>query len=252
MLGAFRLVRGRVWLLSGLIFALVPGSAMSSAVRRPGGGFIRPPVPPRKIDPKKITDEQKKRAGALVDKYMTEPTGTSAAEEKKIDKLIKDFGSDEYAVREAASREILKCGAKALKKLQAALKSKDAEVVQRAEAAIAAVKKTGGNTTVAELRKLYYAAVHVVSERRKKWEQTAYTAELQAIALEAQEKKEAAKEKRKIQAAAEKKVARLKALAALLTPASRPVPRPIRKLPIFRPLPGVIRGKAGGGLIIIE
>jgi hypothetical protein len=233
----------RASLLAGLCCALVCGGVVRASEvivigrerkRRP---FVRPrPVPEPHIDPSKITEAQKKRANELVDKFMAGKDGTkpSAEEKKKIAKLIKDFASDEYTVREAASKAILKFGAKALEQLREALKSKDAEVVQRADSAIKAVGNGSGNKLVTELRTIYAAAVTVINQRHQKWETRAYTAELMAIALENRGRKEEAAKKRKQQAAAKKKATELKRLMGLV----RVRPRVIDKV-FPRPLPGV-------------
>lgn len=71
-----------------------------------------------------------------------EKTGLDA----KIEKLVKQLGSDEYKEREAATEELKKIGEKALPALKEALKSEDLEVRLRAETVIKALakKRTAG------------------------------------------------------------------------------------------------------------
>jgi hypothetical protein len=59
----------------------------------------------------------------------------------RVEKLIKQLGSDEYKEREAATGELTKIGEKALPALKEALKSKDLEVRLRAETVIKALAK---------------------------------------------------------------------------------------------------------------
>jgi hypothetical protein len=217
-----------LWWIGGLICATAFGRASAGAPvgAQPEYG-IRARWPKQARKPA-VTAEQKKRAAKLVDEYMAGSAVGKLDEKQKaeIAGLIKDFGSDQFAVRESASKAILKFGGKALEQLKEALKSKDAEVVQRAEAAIAEIKKSGGNRTVAELRKIYHAAVAVINARKEKLKGAGYKAELQAIALEAQGKKDEAEKKREEKAEFAKKVKELDKLVGLLayrTPA-RPVP----------------------------
>jgi len=71
-----------------------------------------------------------------------EKTGLDA----KIEKLVKQLGSDEYKEREAATEELKKIGEPALPALKEALKSSDLEVRLRAETVIKALakKRTAG------------------------------------------------------------------------------------------------------------
>jgi hypothetical protein len=232
-----------LWWLGGLLCAVVFGAEARPAQKIALYGVRpRPRVPPVKVDPKSVTEEQKKAAAKLVDEYMgSKAAGTATEKDKQeIAKLIKDFGSDQFAVRESASKAILKFGGKALEQLKEALKSKDAEVVQRAEAAIAALQGGGSNRLVAELRGNYSAAILVISERRGEWKKKAYAAELQAIALEAQGKKAEAEKKRATKRAADKKMQELDKLRTLVVSGAR-YRKIIRRKMMDQPAYGVRR-----------
>ncbi len=218
------------WWLVGLCCAMVFGrAAAGEAVAQPEYG-VRVRFP-RKVAQPAVTEEQKKQANKLVDEYLSGGSQTLTADEKKkIAKLVKDLGSDEYATREAASKAIVKFGSKALKQLKAALESKDAEVVQRADAAIKEIGQSGASPAVAGLRKIRAASLLVINERQGKWKKAAYSAELQSIALKAQDKKKAAEEKLEEKKAADAKVAKLATLLGLVGGAARFVPG--------RPVPG--------------
>lgn len=74
---------------------------------------------------------------ALLLGLMLGPCGWSAEADSpdtaRIARLIGQLGSDDFKVREAAGKELEKIGAPALKPLEEALKSTDAEVRRRAE-----------------------------------------------------------------------------------------------------------------------
>jgi hypothetical protein len=209
-----------MWWLAGMACALAFGGVAraAQAVARYGARPRPRPMPAPQVNPKTVNAEQKKQAAKLVDEYMAGKAGgqPSAAEKKEIAKLIKDFGSDQFAVRESASKAIVKYGGKALKQLKAALKDKDAEVAQRAETAVQEITKGSSSRTVGELRRIYSAALVVIADRRKKWQAKAYAADLQAIALDNQKKTEAAAEKRTEKAEANKRVQELNKLHSLV------------------------------------
>ncbi len=208
------------------------------------GVVIKPGFDPRgrRIAPKPVvTKEQEEQANKLVDEHMAGGgEAPSDAEKKKIAELIKGLGSDDYATREASSREVIKYGAKALKQLKAARKDKDLEVVQRAEEAIKKIESTGGSPAIAALRKIRHAAIEVIGERKAKWQKLSYTAELQSIALKAQGKKQEAEKKLEEKKKAGVRVAKLTTLLRLVGGVHHG--KPIHLLPVIRPGgPGVIR-----------
>ncbi|HUS46985.1 MAG TPA: efflux RND transporter permease subunit, partial [Phycisphaerae bacterium] len=70
------------------------------------------------------------------------PNGAStqpAADAAEIERLIRQLGSDKFAEREEAQKELVKIGVPALEPLRAAAKDADAERAQRAKAAIAQI-----------------------------------------------------------------------------------------------------------------
>lgn len=140
-------------------------------------------LPVRAAEPvRKGLSASRRKAAGLLAQYLSDDR-PSAAELKSIRKLIADMGSDGFAVREAASKSVLKYGRKALPALKETTRSKDAEVVQRAEAAIRAIE--GGDRrrrVLAELRKVKKDALAVIDGK---------ISDLQAACAEA--KKAAAK-----------------------------------------------------------
>jgi hypothetical protein len=224
-----------VWWLTGVVCAVVFGRA---AAGEPGpqpeyGIRIRRP---RKAVRPAVTEQQRKQAARLVDEYMSRKTAKlSEKDRRKIAGLIADLGSDSFARREAASEAVVKYGARALKQLEAALKSDDAEVVQRARAAIGEIRGSGGDPLVARLRGLRAAALEVIRARRKKWRDAAHSAELQSIALQAQDKERQAGKKLEEKKAAEKKAARLAALLALVGSGAAVTTATTGPAPVVRP-----------------
>ncbi len=186
-----------VWWLGGLLCALAFGSRAEAAEAVALYGIrARPPGP--KIDEKAATEAQKKQAGTLVDEYLAgeKPAAPSPAETEQIAKLIADFGSADFATRKKASAGVLKFGSKAIKQLTEALKHKDAEVRQRASAAITAIRSGGGRKEVLDLRKIRNAAHVVIRTRRAEINKKAYTASLEARKLAKEGKKDEAAMKR--------------------------------------------------------
>jgi len=211
---------------------------------------VRPPGP--KIDEKAVTDAQKRQAEKLVDEYMAggQVAEPSAAEKKQIAKLIADFGSDVFATRKAASKEILKFGGKALKQLNAALKSKDAEVRQRASAAIAAIRSGGGSKAVLELRKIRNAAHVVIRARQAAIQKEAYKLSLQARSLDKQGKKDEAAARRAEAAALYATNSKLNQLYSLVIYGAVIRP-PVAKYGV-RPMPAPIQLRGAPGAVKVE
>ena len=189
--------KGWVWWLAGLVCAVLFGSrAEAGQAVALYGVRIRPPRP--KIDEKSVTEEQKKKAGELVDAWMAgvKPAEPGAGEAKQIAKLIESLGSSDFRTREAASREVVKFGAKALGQLTEAQKSKDAEVRIRASAAVATINSGTGRKEIPELRKIKAAAHVVIRARQAKLGKQAYKLSLEARKLQSEGKKVEAAKKR--------------------------------------------------------
>jgi hypothetical protein len=72
---------------------------------------------------------------------MATDSKPAAAYERKIERLVADLGADSYLVREQAQAELVKIGSPAIQALARALDSDDLEVVQRAEKALAEIRK---------------------------------------------------------------------------------------------------------------
>ncbi len=251
---AIMIGRTRTWLwwLGGLLCALAFGSRAEA-----GGAValygIRPRPPGPKIDEKAATEAQKKQAGKLVDEYLAgeKPAAPSAAEEKQIAKQIADFGSADFATRKKASAGVLKFGGKAIKQLTEALKHKDAEVRQRASAAITAIRSGGGRKEVLELRKIRNAAHVVIRARRAEINKKAYTLSLEARKLAREGKKDEAAKKRGEASALYATGAKLNQLYSLVIFGAvvRPVTAKYGVRPM-RPMPMQLKGGAGaaGGM----
>jgi hypothetical protein len=63
-------------------------------------------------------------------------------QEARIAKLVQDLGSDEFATREAAEKELAKIGAAAVPQLKKALEDRDAERADRARRVLAEIEKS--------------------------------------------------------------------------------------------------------------
>jgi len=205
-----------IWWLAGLFCALAFEGAARAAEFAARYG-IRPR--PEPVTDENVTAEQRAQAEKLVDEHLGGTGGAqapSAEEEKQIARLVAELGADGFTVREAASRAVVRFGAKALAQLREAQKGRDAEVVQRAEAAIAEITSGGASRTVEELRKIRGAAAAVIAERRRKLQAAAYAADLGAAALDGQGKAAEAEAKRAEKSLAERKVQELDKLLQLV------------------------------------
>lgn len=152
--------------------------------------------------------QNKAQAVKLVDQYLAalKPVKLTPEVKKQIEKFIKDLGSREFSVRDAASKALVKIGKSALPALKAATKSKDLETAERATAAIEQVQ---GTEIVAALRRLSWSTKLVIYKQRLAASQ-AYgkLAGQLAAAVKAGKKDDVAKLKVKLAAA----TGRLKAL----------------------------------------
>ena len=251
-----------LWWLGGLLCALIFGAeARGAAAQAEYGVRVRPPGPP--IDTKSVTEEQKKKAGKLVDDYLAGPKAAapSAEETKQIARLIADFGSEDFATRKKASADVLEFGSKALKQLGEAQKHKDAEVRQRASAAIAAIRSGGGSKEVIELRKVRNAAHVVIRARQAEVNKKAYALSLEARKLQKDGKKEEAAKKRGEASAFYVTAAKLNRLYSLVIFGAvvRPIERPVygvrARYGVMRLPPGKVieaRGHKGGAVKVLE
>jgi len=130
---------------------------------------------PHQAEP--VTEETKREVERLVAGYfkavnVPEPAGEARA---RIGKLIGELGSEEWAVRENASTELVRLGVAALGALRAALKSADPEVISRAGEAVSAIEAAGVKPITEALRK-YPQTVWVVVQgqinlTREAWSQ---------------------------------------------------------------------------------
>ena len=159
--------KGKSWLwwLAGCLCALLLGPRAGGADAGPAPVYGMP-VPPPDKQPLNNAEQQQKAEG-LVNELMTpgpapEPPAPVKAE---IDKLIQDFASEDAKVRDAASTGVVKQGVPALGALRAALASKDAEVVERAKAAIVAIETASKAPKVEELKKLGNVGQSLVQQR---------------------------------------------------------------------------------------
>ena len=208
---AAMLGRGKSWLwwLAGSLCALVFG-------RWAGSGESPPPKPVYGMPARPVVSEQdEKQAEGLISEYLApvpapEPPPPARAE---IEKLLKDFASEDAKVREAASAAVVKQGRAALGLLRAALGSKDAEVVERSKLAVAAIENAERAPKIEELKKLGFAGQNAV---RQKWTEANAAAEAAEKAAAEAEKAGKADEAEKSRAEARAARERAAALSALL------------------------------------
>jgi hypothetical protein len=210
--------RGQSWLwwLAGSLCALVFG-------RWAGAGELPAPKPVYGMPARPVVseDDQKKAEGLLAE-YLApvpapEPPPPAKAE---IEKLIKDFASEDAKVREAASGAVVKQGRAALGLLRGALTSKDAEVVERSRMAIGVIENSVRGPQIEEMKKLGAAGQNFVRQKWTEANAAALTAEKAATEAEkAGKADEAEKSKAEAKAARE----RAGALAGLLRQVAPPV-----------------------------
>ncbi|HOX04769.1 MAG TPA: hypothetical protein PK280_00085 [Planctomycetota bacterium] len=157
--------RGTSWLwwLAGAMCALLLGPrAGGMEVPAPVYG-IRPVGEEGQVD----KPDQQQKAEALLNEILAPvpapepPPAVKAA----IEKLIRDFASEDAKVREDASAAVVKEGVPALGLLRAAFSSKDAEVAERARTAAMAIEAAAKAPKVEELKKLQPAGRQVVNQR---------------------------------------------------------------------------------------
>jgi hypothetical protein len=217
-----------VWWMAGLLCALIWGQPAGAGTPIEP---IQPPygVRPIRRGPPKVKPEDRKKAEKLVDEYMSPVPATKPIAEArtKIDKLIKDFGSEASATRRAASQKVIEFGAGALEALRKAVDSKDAEVSTRAKSAITRIEKAAREKIVTALKKNVNAAVAVIGARRKQAGgeyRVALKAENEARKAEDKDAEKAARLKR---VAAGKRSSVLMMLSGRVSPRPAPMPAPV-------------------------
>lgn len=211
--------RGKSWLwwLAGCLCAFLLGPR-ANAGAAPAPVYGMPARPP---DGQVAPDAaQQQKAEGLLNEILApvpapEPPPPVKAE---IDKLIKDFASEDAKVRDAASEAVVKQGVPALGALREAAKSKDAEVVERAKAAGTAIEMAAKAPKIEELKKLELVGRMAVQQRLNAANLAA--AEADKAAADAEKAGDAAgAEKARIEAkAAREKVAALAGLVRKVGP----------------------------------
>jgi hypothetical protein len=140
---------------------------------------------PKKNEAEATPEQKKIRKQVLA---YAEPPALSGEEQAKLDKLIKDLSSQEFTVREAASKGLVAVGRRALPKLRGALKSKDPEVANRAGTAIEQIEAGDEeDRLVEELRKTKSASLAVIDEIVKKRNEEIKRAELAGKGLKGED-----------------------------------------------------------------
>ena len=200
------------WWLAGLLCAFVFGSKAEAADAvalygvRPGPGEVDAPV---------ANPEQQKKAEQLVADYLAPVAAAEPGAEARaaIEKLVKDFASEDAKARDAASAAAVKQGPAALGLLRGAFDSKDAEVAERARAAATAIEAAARSPKVEELKKLGFVGQNAVRQKWTEANQAAVAAD--RAAAEAEKSGDAAATE-KARAEAKAKRERAGALAGLL------------------------------------
>ena len=173
-----------VWWLAGLLCALLFGPRAQGGPGAAGApGALAAAAEGKEEAPAA-------RTGQLVEDYLKAPAPAEPAAEaaKEIARLIRDFGSEDFEVRDAASRDITRHGAAAIGALRQALKSPDAEVASRAEVALATIEAAVRQAKAGEIIALYKKSGAPVLEvvQRKYVELTEAARTAAAAALEAE------------------------------------------------------------------
>jgi hypothetical protein len=162
-----------------------------------GVGGVAPAAPPEKSEEKPAPkgEAARKEAEKLITSYLSGPEA-SLQERAAIKKLINDMGSDDFRVREAASRNILKYGEKALLDLKRARESKDPEIASRAETAISSIRRGDRKgEIVAALRRIRKPALAAIDARIAETQKTSAAAKKEAGQLQARGESEASLKK---------------------------------------------------------
>jgi hypothetical protein len=160
--------RGKSWLwwLTGCLCALVFGPGVRAGELPPPKPVYGMPVPPPDNRPANDAEKQKQAEGLLNEILAPVPAPEPPAPVKaEIEKLIKDFASDDAKIRDAASEAVVKLGVPALGALREATKSKDAEVAERSKAAIAGIEAAAKAPKIEELKKLELVGRMAVQQR---------------------------------------------------------------------------------------
>ncbi|HOX08586.1 MAG TPA: hypothetical protein PK280_19480 [Planctomycetota bacterium] len=138
-----------------------PAAVPAQAERMAPPAADRIMVRPQPVE--QVTEETKREVARLVADYFTTLQAASATPEDKarVDKLVRELASEDWATRENASRELVKLGRTALPALREAARSKDVEVATRAGDALKSVEAATAKPIFDALRK-YPQTVWVV------------------------------------------------------------------------------------------
>ena len=213
-----------VWWLAGFLCALLFGTRAQGGPGAAGAPGALAAAAAGKEDTPAARTEQ------LVEDYLKAPAPVEPAAEaaKEIARLIRDFGSEDFEVRDAASRAITKHGAAAIAALRQALKSQDAEVVSRAELALAAIEATVRQAKAGEIQALYKKwgapVLEVVQRKYVELVQAARTAAAAALEAEKAGKAEAAEQARAQARSAREREAVMASLYRQIAPPPPPPP----------------------------
>jgi hypothetical protein len=122
----------------GLTADVRPGAVYISKA----GGDDAWPKKAAHVDP---ANDEERKADELIRRLLTgAPEELTAERKAALERVIADFGSDKFALREAASTSAGAFGREDIPLLRQAAGSKDPEVAERAKAAIAALERASG------------------------------------------------------------------------------------------------------------
>ena len=174
----------------------------------------------------KFRVQNKAQAEKLVTQYLAslKPVKVTPEIKVRVKELIKALGSRKYTERESASKALVKIGKPALEALKEAKKSKDPEVVQRAQAAIEQIE---GGEAVGSLQRLGWSAKLAVYKRRVAAEKDVAKCAARLSAAEKAKKKDEAKKSRAELAVAKKRLAEIEGLKKKM------MQRTVRAMPVF-------------------
>lgn len=238
--------KGWLWWLAGALCALAFGRGARCQEAQAEYG-VRPVGPPSAVPLMPRGDEESRQeAGRLVDAWLaanlSAPAELTDELKARIGKLVGELGSDDFQKRENASAELVRIGRPALDALRQAAKSPDAEVAQRAAAA---VEKIDAGPALDRLRGLGWIAQVVIGERVRDERKAIISAAGAAAEAEQAGRKDEAEKLRTRAKEARARSDALGKLAALITqppvgvkPAPGPAPGP-------QPLYGVMIARYG-------
>ena len=182
-------VMPRSWLAAICGLALAHGAIAEEAARTvPGVVQARPEAGGWRYDPKAVAKAREELA-RNIDEYSSPVAATepSAEQKAKVQKLIGEFGSGDFKVRESAVAAASAQGAAALGQLRAALADKDAEVSDRAKRAVAAIETAARQALLVQMKGPWHNdwQWEVLSEKRAALRQALAAASADAAKAEA-------------------------------------------------------------------